>query len=41
MSDVIVSVNNLSYRVKDKRILNSICFQANKNKFVGIVGANG
>ena len=41
MSDVIASINNLSYTVKDKRILNGICFQANKNKFVGIVGANG
>ena len=41
MPDSIVNIKNLSYKVKDKSILNSICFNANKNRFIGIIGKNG
>ena len=41
MSEYIIDINNLSYKVKDINILNDISFHANKNNFIGIVGANG
>lgn len=41
MSEYIIDINNLSYRIKDINILNDISFRANKNKFIGIVGTNG
>lgn len=41
MSDSIVNIKNLSYKIKDKNILDAICFNAHKNRFIGIIGTNG
>lgn len=41
MDNIMINIENLSYNIKDKKILENISFNACKNKFIGIIGANG
>ncbi len=36
-----ISVKNLSYSVDNQKILQDICFNVEKNQFIGIIGPNG
>lgn len=41
MKNSIINIKNLSYKVKEKSILDDIYIDVYKNNFVGIIGANG
>lgn len=41
MDNIMINIENLSYDIKGKKILENISFNACTNKFIGIIGANG
>lgn len=41
MNEFMINIENLSYNIKEKKILENISFNACKDKFIGILGANG